>query len=109
MHHCTLHIDPVGATAIGFAQATGMPGDIRFDFRTPTGLAYPNVNLLYPQLVLRPCTKSGVHATDIVIDDITGASGLATVPGVVINDRFNVEVYSRNSDARPQRMLACGR
>src|SRR5262245_37965895 len=109
MHHSTLYIDPVGTTKIGFAQASGMPGNFRFDFKKQTGIPYPNVDTLYPQLVLRPFTKTGVHAADIVIDDITGASGLAQVPGVVINDTFNVEVYERNADGQPQRMLATGR
>jgi hypothetical protein len=72
-------------------------------------MAYPNIAALYPQLVLRPFTQPYVHAYDIEINDPTGASGIATVPGVVMNDRFNVEVYTRNSIGNPQRMLAHGR
>jgi hypothetical protein len=109
MHHATIHIDPVGAAPIGFAQAAGMPGDIRFSFKTQANLAYPAIATLYPQLVLRPYTQPCVHGYDIVIDDPTGASGLATVPGTVMNDRFAVEVYERNDSGQPQRMLAVGR
>jgi hypothetical protein len=109
MHQAVIYIDPVGPVPIGFSQAAGMPGDIRFDFKTQSNLAYPNIASLYPQLVLRPFTQPYVHAYDIEINDPTGASGIATVPGVVMNDRFNVEVYTRNSIGQPQRMLACGR
>jgi hypothetical protein len=109
MHHATVYIAPIGPVPIGFAQAAGVPGDIRFDFKTQGNLAYPAIADLYPQLILRPFTQPYVHAYDIVIDDPTGASGLATVPGVVMNDRFSAEVYSRNSSGQPQRMLASGR
>ncbi len=109
MHQAIIHIDPTGPAPVGFSQAAGTPGDIRFDFKTQTNLAYPGIVDLYPQLVLRPFTQPYVHAYDIVINDPTGASGIATVPGVVMNDRFSVEVYSRNSIGNPQRMLACGK
>ena len=109
MHHATIYIDPVGAAPVGFAQAAGMPGDIRFDFKNQRNMPYPNIAALYPQLVLRPFTQPQIYAYDITIDDVTGASGLAVVPGVVMNDRFAVEVYSRNSTGAPQRMLAVGR
>ena len=109
MHQAVIYIDPVGPAPVGFAQAAGMPGDIRFDFKTQGNLAYPNIVDLFPQLVLRPFTQSGAHACDIVINDPTGASGIATVPGSVMNDRFHAEVYSRNSIGQPQRMLASGR
>jgi len=109
MHQAVIHIDPTGPAPVGFSQAAGTPGDIRFDFKTQTNLAYPNIVDLYPQLVLRPFTQPYVHAYDIEINDPTGASGIATVPGVVMNDRFGVEVYSRNSIGNPQRLLAVGR
>ena len=109
MHQAVIYIDPTGPAPIGFAQAAGMPGDIRFDFKTQQSLAYPNVGDLYPQLVLRPFTRPDIHAYDIAINDVTGASGVATVPGSVMNDRFNVEVYSRSQYGTPQRMLAYGR
>jgi hypothetical protein len=109
MHHAVIHIDPVGPVPVGFAQAAGMPGDIRFDFKTQGNLAYPNVASLYPQLVLRPFTSRALYAYDIVINDPTGASGIATVPGTVMNDRFAIEVYERNAQGQPQRMLAVGR
>jgi hypothetical protein len=109
MHYAVIYIEPKGPAPVGFAQAAGVPGDIRFDFKTQGNLAYPNIADLYPQLVLKPYTQPYVHAYDIVINDPTGASGIATVPGVVMNDRFGVEVYSRNSIGQPQRMLASGR
>ena len=109
MHQAVIYIDPTGPAPVGFSQAAGMPGDIRFDFKTQGNLAYPDVASLYPQLVLRPFTRPEIHAYDIEINDPTGASGIATVPGVVMNDRFSIEVYSRNSTGHPQRMLACGR
>jgi len=109
MHQAIIHVDPTGPSPIGFAQAAGMPGDVRFDFKTQTNLAYPNIVELYPQMVLRPFTLGGAHAYDIAINDPTGASGIATIPGSVMNDNFGVEVYSRNSIGQPQRMLAYGR
>jgi hypothetical protein len=109
MHQATIHIDPVGASPIGFSQAAGLPGDIRFNFKTQGNLAYPNVASLYPQLVLRPYTQPNLFAYDIVVDDPTGASGLATISGGIINDRHSIEVYTRNSLGQPQRMIACGR
>ena len=81
MHQAVIHINPVGPAPVGFAQAAGMPGDIRFDFKTQGNLAYPNIAGLYPQLVLRPFTQGAAHAYDIVINDPTGASGIATIPG----------------------------
>ena len=98
MHQAVIYIDPVGPAPVGFAQAAGMPGDIRFDFKTQGNLAYPDIASLYPQLVLRPFTRPDIHAYDIEINDPTGASGIAKVPGVVMNDRFSIEVYSRDVD-----------
>ena len=109
MHQATIYIDPVGPTPVGFAQAAGTSGDIKFDFKTQANLAYPDVASLYPQLILKPFTQPYVHAYDIVINDPTGASGIATVPGVVMNDRFGVEVYTRNEIGNPLRMIASGR
>ena len=109
MHHATIYIDPVGATPVGFSQAAGMPGDIRFDFKTQGNLAYPNIAALHPQLVLRPFTSLQAHAYDIEINDPTGASGIATIPGSAMNDLFHVEVYTRNDIGQPQRMIAVGR
>jgi len=109
MHHAVIYIDPTGPAPVGFAQAAGMPGDVKFDFKTQGNLAYPNIASLYPQLVLRPFSQPYVYAYDIEINDPTGASGIATVPGVVMNDRFAVEVYERNQIGQPQRMLAVGR
>ena len=109
MHHAILHIDPTGPAPIGFAQAAGMPGDIKIDFKTQGNLAYPNIASYYPQLILRPFTRPDIHAYDIAINDPTGSSGIATVPGPVMNDRFSVEVYFRNEIGQPQRMVASGR
>jgi hypothetical protein len=109
MHQAIIHVDPTGPSTVGFAQAAGMPGDIKFDFKTQGNLAYPEIASLYPQLILRPFTRPETYAYDIEINDPVGASGIAVVPGVVMNDRFNVEVYARNSTGQPQRMLAYGR
>ena len=64
---------------------------------------------LNPQLVLRPFTSGTISGYDITVDDSAGASGLAVIPGSVMNDRFNIEVYTRNNLLQPQDMLACGR
>lgn len=109
MHHGTIHIQPVGFSPIGFAQAAGMPGDIRIDFRTQSNQPYTEIAGLNPQLVLKPFHMPVANAYDIVIDDPTQASGLATIPGPVMNDRFRVEVYTRNASGNPQRMIAAGR
>ena len=53
-------INPTAPDAIGFTTGAGLPGDVRFDFKTIAGVAYPNVAALYPQLVLRPFTTSDV-------------------------------------------------
>ena len=108
MHQAIIYIDPVGPAPVGFAQAAGMPGDIRFDFKTQGNLAYPDVASLYPQLVLRPFTQPDVHAYDIVINDPTGASGIATVPGSRHERPLPRRSLSRGtSTGQPQRMLAC--
>ena len=106
MHQAIIYIDPTGPAPIGFAQGAGTPGDIRFDFKTQGNLAYPDIASLFPQLVMRPFTRPEIHAYDIEINDPTGASGIATVPGIVMNDRFSLEVYSRTSTGQPLRMLA---
>ena len=54
MHRTMICINPTAPDAIGFTTGAGLPGDVRFDFRTIAGVAYPNVAALYPQLVLRP-------------------------------------------------------
>lgn len=102
-------INPTAPDAIGFTTGAGLPGDVRFDFKTIAGVAYPNVAALYPQLVLRPFTTPTTYGYDINIDDPTGASGLAVIPASAMTDRFSVEVYSRNDVGQPQDMLACGR
>jgi hypothetical protein len=109
MHQTTIYVDPTGAAPMGFAQAAGMPGDVKFDFKTQSNLAYPGIADLYPQMVLKPFTLSTFYAYDIEINDPVGASGIATIPGGIINDRYGVEVYTRNAAGQPQRMLACGR
>lgn len=109
MHHAIIHIDPVGPVPMGFVQAAGMPGDVKFDFKTQGNLAYPGIENMFPQLVLRPFTKLAIFAYDIAINDPTGASGIATIPGNVLNDRYSAEVYERNSIGQPQRMLAVGK
>jgi hypothetical protein len=109
MHRATIYIDPVGCSPVGWAQAAGLPGDVRVDFRTQHNMAYTAIADQYPQLVLRPFTSLTSYGYDITIDDVTGASGLAVIPGPVMNDRFHVEIYTRNSDLQPQRMIAAGR
>jgi hypothetical protein len=109
MNQATVYIDPVGHSTVGWTQAAGMPGDTRFLFKTPANLAYPNIADMAPQLVLKPYTNYCINAYDIVIDDPTGAAGLATIPGSVMVDRFHIEVYQRNTLGQPVRMLAAGR
>jgi hypothetical protein len=109
MHFATIFIDPTGTAPIGFAQAAGVPGDIRFNFKTPGNLPFIEIAYLSPQIVLRPFTQPYTHAYDIEIDDPDGASGLAVIPGVVMNDRFNVEIYTRTLLGAPIWMIATGR
>ena len=109
MNQVTVYVDPVGTSAIGWTQAAGMPGDTRFLFKTPGNMAYPGIAEMHPQLVLRPHTLFQLAAYDIEINDPAGAAGIASIPGSVMVDRMNIEVYERNSDLRPVRMLAVGR
>jgi len=109
MHQATIFVNPTLPDEIGFAQAAGVPGDVRFYFKNPSGLPYVEIADLNPQLVMRPFTSSGAFGYDIVVNDVTGASGIATIPGSAMNDRFNIEVYTRDSEARPLDLLACGR
>jgi hypothetical protein len=109
MHQATIFVNPTLPDEIGFAQAAGVPGDVRFYFKAPDGLPYVEIADLNPQLVMRPFTSSGAFGYDIDINDVTGASGIATIPGSVMNDRFNIEVYTRDSEDRPLDLLACGR
>jgi len=109
MHQATIFVNPTLPDEIGFAQAAGVPGDVRFYFKNPSGLPYVEIADLNPQLVMRPFTSSGAFGYDIVVNDVTGASGIATIPGSAMNDRFNIEVYTRDVEARPLDLLACGR
>jgi len=109
MHTATIYMNPVEPAAIGFATAAGLPGDVRFTFKSQAGMPYPGVADLNPQLVMRPFTTYGAFGYDIVIDDPDGASGLASIPAPVLNDRFNVEVYTRNIDLQPLDLIAVGR
>ena len=109
MHTSTIYVNPTLPDEIGFAQAAGLPGDVRFFFKAPDGLPYSDIAGLNPQLVLRPFTSTGIYGYDIAVDDIAGAAGTAVIPASVMNDRFNIEVYTRNNDLQPQDLLACGR
>ena len=109
MHKATIYVNPALPDEIGFAQAAGTPGDVRFFFKTPDGLPYSDIADLNPQLVMRPFTSGSIHGYDILVDDISGAAGTATIPGSVMNDRFNIEVYTRNDQLQPLDILACGR
>jgi hypothetical protein len=109
MHKTTIYVNPTLPDSIGFAQAAGVPGDLRFYFKQPDGLPYAEIANLNPQLVMRPFTSNGIYGYDIVVDDVTGAAGIATLPGSMMNDRFNIEVYTRNDQKQPLEMLACGR
>jgi hypothetical protein len=109
MHQATIFVNPTLPDEIGFAQAAGTPGDVRFYFKAPDGLPYVEIADLNPQLVMRPFTSSGAFGYDIVVNDVTGASGIATIPGSTMNDRFNIEVYTRDVEDRPLDLLACGR
>jgi hypothetical protein len=109
MHTATIYVNPTLPDEIGFAQAAGVPGDVRFYFKDPSGLPYADIVNLNPQLVMRPFTAGSIYGYDIDINDVTGASGIATIPASVMNDRFNIEVYTRNDQLQPQDLLACGR
>ena len=109
MHTATIYVNPTLPDQIGFAQAAGVPGDVRFYFKALNGLPYAAISGLNPQLVLRPFTSNGIYGYDIAVDDVTGASGLATLPASTMNDRFDIEVYTRNDQLQPVDMLACGR
>jgi hypothetical protein len=109
MHQSTIYVNPTLPDEIGFSQAAGVPGDVRFYFKTSDGLPYVEIADLHPQLVMRPFTSSTAYGYDIDIYDVTGASGNATIPASVMNDRFNIEVYTRNDQLQPQDLLACGR
>jgi hypothetical protein len=109
MHRAMICINPTAPDAIGFTTGAGLPGDVRFDFKDISGMAYPNVDTLFPQLVLRPFTTATSYGYDITVDDVIGASGLAAIPASAMTDRFSVEVYSRNDAGQPQSMLACGK
>src|SRR4029077_14564893 len=109
MHQATIFVNPTLPDEIGFAQAAGVPGDVRFYFKAPDGLPYVEIADLNPQLVMRPFTSSGAFGYDININDVTGASGIASILGSAMNDRFNIEVYTRDGVLRPLDLLACGR
>jgi hypothetical protein len=104
-----IYVNPTLPDEIGFSQAAGMPGDVRFYFKTPDGMPYVEIADLNPQMVMRPFTSGGIFGYDIVVNDVTGASGIATVPGSAMNDKFNIEVYTRDVEQRPLDMIACGR
>src|ERR1700750_3411666 len=107
MHQATIFVNPALPDEIGFAQAAGVPGDVRFYFKDPSGLPYTDIAGLNPQLVMRPFTSSGAFGYDIVVNDVPGASVIASIPASAMNDRFNIEVYTRNDQLQPQDLLAC--
>ena len=109
MHTATIYVNPTLPDEIGFAQAAGVPGDVRFYFKGMDGFPYADIAGLNPQLVMRPFTACGIYGYDIVVNDVSGASGIATLPASVMNDKFNIEVYTRNDQLQPQDMIACGR
>jgi hypothetical protein len=109
MHTATIYVNPTLPDEIGFAQAAGVPGDVRFYFKGLDGMPYAAISGLNPQLVMRPFTACGIYGYDIVVNDVSGASGIATLPASMMNDRFNIEVYTRNAQLQPQDMIACGR
>lgn len=108
-HEATIHVNPTGPVPIGFASAAGVPGTFRFYFKTQGNLPFPAVDAYYPQMVLKPFRRTGAFGYDIVVDDIPGGSGVATVPAPVLNDDYSVEVYSRDSLGQPLAMFAHGR
>ena len=57
MHTSTIYVNPTLPDEIGFAQAAGTPGDVRFYFKSPNGLPYVEIANLNPQLVMRPFTS----------------------------------------------------
>ena len=99
MHHATVYIDPTGPTPIGFAQAAGVPGDVRFDFNTQSNIAYPNIADMYPQMILRPFTRPEYHLYDIEINDPTGSSGIASRPNFVRASATNAVRYAGQPSA----------
>jgi hypothetical protein len=109
MHTATIYVNPTLPDQIGFAQAAGVPGDVRFYFKGLDGMPYADIVGLNPQLVMRPFTANSIYGYDIAIIDVSGASGIATLPASVMNDKFNIEVYTRNDQLQPQDMIACGR
>jgi hypothetical protein len=109
MHTATIYVNPTLPDEIGFAQAAGMPGDVRFYFKGLDGTPYADIATLNPQLVMRPFTSSCIYGYDIDVHDVSGASGIAVLPASMMNDKFNIEVYTRNDQLQPQDMIACGR
>jgi len=109
MHQTTIYVNPALPDEIGFVQAAGTPGDVRFYFKDLNGMPYTDIVDLNPQLVMRPFTSTVISGYDIVVNDVTGASGIATLPGSMMNDKFSIEVYTRNDQKQPQDMIACGR
>ena len=43
MHKSTIYVNPTLPDNIGFAQAAGTPGDVRFYFKAPNGLPYAEI------------------------------------------------------------------
>ena len=39
MHRAMIYVNPTMPDQIGFAQAAGLPGDVRFDFKLPSQIS----------------------------------------------------------------------
>lgn len=108
-----IDINPVEPARLGIRAAAGTLLDIDFVFRdlvtgAPPAPGVLDISTAYPQLVLRPRNKAQAYGYDITVTDPVNGLGNVTIPGTIMNDDMIMEVYSRDSEGHPLRMLATG-
>lgn len=109
MPQVVIYVDPTGPAPIGWSQAAGVVGDTLFTFLRQSNAPFIGIENFYPQVVLKPFRSTARHAYDIVITDPVGAQGQASIPGSVMTDDFGLEVYFRNAEKQPVKLIASGR
>jgi hypothetical protein len=104
-----IDLRPFEPARIGFRQARGLPLNCDFTFvedKQPFDIA-----AVYPQLVLRPRSRSGANGYAMTIVDAINGSARVDIPGPNVSDPngYAAEVYFRTATGQPTRMVAEGR
>jgi catechol 2,3-dioxygenase-like lactoylglutathione lyase family enzyme len=122
-HYATIDINPVEPVRIGFRQARGASFRCRFTFKIPPVIGgnlaggpvlqapAPRAAIdENPQIVFRPRSQSGAFGYDLTITDAQAGVADVAIDGAFFRDPngYWVELYTRDSEGHPLRMVAQG-